>query len=333
MTFSRSQAIRSITVLALLIGNDSMFAQASHWNAPSTVYVHDSVGKTIRPLVGIIGSSYPGAVVLDDIDWASFPLNHKSALIAHEGVLAWIPDLSVSDLSASLESYGLPDVPLPQQVIWASDSTRAAILTASSPQVVWLGHFDGTPRLDASWALDGNQTGWALLAADATANRVLLASQEGDIRRLWLASPTSAPALVASLTNPAAAAFAQSGTTAFVADSATHQVVSISGLDSTNPVVAPLVASEQYVADPVAIALSKDGSRLFLADGAGKAIRAFQTATGTLGAELPLAFAPKSLTAVSLSSFLVGGRDQKDQPFYFLDTQAGGRVLFVPVGQ
>lgn len=333
MTFSRSQAIRSVTVLALLIGNDSMFAQASHWNAPSTVYVHDSVGKTVRPLVGILGSSYPGAVVLDSIDWASFALNHRSALISHAGALAWIPDLSVSDLSANLESYRLPDVPLPQQVIWAADSTRAAILTTASPQLAWLGHFDGTPSLEASWALDGSQTGWTLLAADATAKRALLTSQEGDVRRLWLASPTNAPVLVASLTNPTAAAFAQSGTTAYVADSATHQVVSISGLNLTNPVVAPLVASEQYVADPAAIALSKDGSLLFLADGRGKVIRTFQTATGTLIAELPVLFAPTSLTAVSLSSFQVGGRDQKEQPFFFLDTQTGGRVLFVPVGQ
>jgi DNA-binding beta-propeller fold protein YncE len=333
MTFSRSQAIRSVTVLALLIGNDSMFAQASHWNAPSAVYVHDSVGKTIRPLVGILGSSYPGAVVLDGIDWASFALNHKSALISHAGALAWIPDLSVSDLGANLESHSLPDVPLPQQVIWAADSTRAAILTAASPQLAWLGHFDGTPRLAASWALDGNQTGWALLAADTNANQVLLTSQEGDLRRLWLASPTNAPVLVTGLTNPTAAAFAQSGTTAFVADSATHQVVSISGLNSTNPVIAPLVASEQYVADPAAIALCKDGSRLFLADGGGKVIRAFEIATGTLSAELPVPFAPTSLTAVSSNSFLVGGRDQKEQPFFFLDTQTGGRVLFVPVGQ
>jgi hypothetical protein len=60
MTISRSQTIRSLTVLALLIGHDSLLAQALRWNAPSTVYVHDSVGKTIRPLVGIIGSYLAG---------------------------------------------------------------------------------------------------------------------------------------------------------------------------------------------------------------------------------------------------------------------------------
>jgi DNA-binding beta-propeller fold protein YncE len=332
MIFSRSQTIRGLTLLALLIGHHSLLAQTLRWNAPSTVFVHDSVGKTIRPLVGIVGSSYPGPVLLDGVEWASFALNQKSALVSRGGVLAWIPDLSAPDLTANFTAYILLGVPLPQQVIWAAGSTQAAVVVAGVPRVVWLGACDGAPRLDASWDLDASQTNWSLLAADSSANQVLLASQEGDLWRLWLASPTKPPALIAGVTQPAAAVFAQSGTIAFVADAAAHQVVQIGGLNSS-PVVAPIVVSATYVADPVGLALSKDGSRLFLADGAGKMIRVFQTGTGVLSAELPLQTAPRSLTASSSNSFLIGGRDQKDQPFYFLDTRADGRVSFVPVGQ
>jgi hypothetical protein len=216
--------------------------------------------------------------------------------------------------------------------MWAADSTRAAVLVAGVPQLVWLVAFDGSPRVEASWDLDGSQTNWSLLAADSSARRALLAAQQGDVWRLWLASPTQAPVLIDGFTKPAAAVFAQGGTIAFVADAASHQVVRISGLNST-PVAAPIVASATYVADPVGLALSKDGSRLFLADGAGKMIRVFLTVTGALSSELPLQMAPQSLTATSSNSFLLGGRDRKDQPFYFLDTRADGRVSFVPVGQ
>jgi hypothetical protein len=332
MIFSRSQTIRSLTVLALLVGHDPLLAQALRWNAPSTVFVHDSVGKTIRPLLGIVGSSYPGPVLLDGVDWASFALNHQSALLSRGGVLAWIPDLSAPDLAANFSTYSLLGVPQPQQVMWAADSTRAAVLVAGVPQLVWLVAFDGSPRVEASWDLDGSQTNWSLLAADSSARRALLAAQQGDVWRLWLASPTQAPVLIDGFTKPAAAVFAQGGTIAFVADAASHQVVRISGLNS-KPVVAPIVVSDTYVADPVGIALSKDGSRLFLADGAGKMIRVFLTVTGALSSELPLQMAPQSLTATSSNSFLLGGRDRKDQPFYFLDTRADGRVSFVPVGQ
>jgi DNA-binding beta-propeller fold protein YncE len=332
MLFSRSQTILDLTVLALLIGHDSLLAQALNWNAPSTVFVHDSVGKTIRPLLGIVGSSYPGPILLDGVDWASFALNHNYALVTRDGVLAWIPDLNASDLAANFSTYTLLGIPLPQRVVWAADSTRAAILVAGTPQLVWLGHFDGSPRLEASWDLDGSQTNWTLLAADSSANQALLTSQQGGVWRLWLASPTKSPVLIAGLTQPMAAVFAQGGTIAFVADAASHQVVQLSGLN-TQPVVAPIVVSDTYVADPVGIALSSDGSRLFLADGAGKVIRVFQTGSGALSAELTLQMAPQSLIAFSQNSFLLGGRDQKYQPFYFLDTRADGRVSFVPVGQ
>lgn len=309
-----------------------MFAQAPLWNAPSTVYVHDAVGKTIRPLMGIVGSSYPGQVLLDNVDWASFALNHKSALVYRAGILAWVPNLCALNLSDDFASYSLLNVPLPQQVIWAADSTRAVALVAGSPRLVWLGQFDASPRIVASWDLDSSQTHWYLLAADSSANQALLASQSGDAFQLWLVSQTKAPVKIAGFSRPVAAVIARGGSTAFVADAATHQILLVRGLNAS-PAVAPFVVSEQYVADPVGLALSSDGTRLFLADGSNKVIRVFQANTGVLGAELPLQTAPLSLTTLSTSSFLLDGRTQKEQPFFLLDTRADGKVFFVPAGQ
>jgi DNA-binding beta-propeller fold protein YncE len=309
-----------------------LFAQAPHWNALPTVYVHDAVGKTIRPLVGVIGSSYPGQVLLDSVDWASFALNHRSALVYRAGILAWVPDLSTSNLSDGFASYTLLNVPLPQQVIWAADSTRAVVLAAGSPRLVWLGQFDASPRVVASWDLDSSQTDWALLAADSSANQALLASQSGDSSQLWLVSQTKAPIKIAGFNRPVAAVIASGGSSAFVADAVSHQILLVRSLNAS-PAVAPFVASEQYVADPIGLAMSSDGTNLFLADGSGKVIRVFQAGTGALGSELPLQAAPLSLTPVSTSSFLLDGRTQKEQAFFFLDTRAGGRVFFVPAGQ
>ena len=175
MTLLQSQSIRKITFgLAVLIGSCPSFAQASVWNAPSTLYVHDTVGKTIRPLVGVVGSSYPGPVLLDGVDWASLALNHKSALVYRGGILAWVPDLSAPNLIADFASYSLLNVPLPQQVIWASDSTRAVVLAAESPRLVWLGQLNASARVEGSWDLDSSQTKWSLLAADSSVNQALL---------------------------------------------------------------------------------------------------------------------------------------------------------------
>jgi hypothetical protein len=259
-------------------------------------------------------------------------LNRKSALVYRGGILAWVPNLSASNLSVDFASYGLLNVPLPQQVIWAAGSTQAVVLPAGSPRLVWLGQFDASPRIVASWDLDSSQTNWSLLAADSAANQALLASQSGDSTQLWLVSQAKAPLKIAGFSQPVAAVIASGGSTAFVADAATHQILLVRGLNAS-PSAAPFVVSEQYVADPVGLALSNDGTRLFLADGSGKVIRVFQTNTGALGAELPLQAAPLSLTPLSSNSFLLDGRTQKEQPFFFLDTRANGRVFFVPAGQ
>lgn len=333
MTFLQSQSIRKITCgLALLTASCPLFAQATAWNAPSTLYVHDAVSKTIRPIVGVIGSSYPGDVLLDGVEWASLALNHKSALVYRGGILAWVPSLSASNLAVDFASYSLQNVPLPQQVIWAADSARAVVLTAGSPRLVWLGQFDPAPRIVTGWDLDSSQAKWSLLAADSSVNQVLLTSQNGDSSQLWLVSQTNAPVRIAGFNRPVAAVMASGGGTAFVADAGAHQISMLRGL-SARPVVAPFVVSDLYVADPVGLALSSDGTRLFLADGRGKVIRVFQANTGVYGGELPLQAVPLSLTPFSASSFLLDGRSQKEQPFLFLDTRADGRLFFVPAGQ
>ncbi len=333
MTFLQFQTIRSIALgLAVVFGGGPLLAQAPRLYAPSTVYVHDAVAKTIRPLTGIIGSSYPGPVLLDGVEWASFALNHKSALIYRSGTLASVPDLSAPDVAANLGSYSSLNIPLPQQVLWAADSTRALVLASGSPSLLWLTQLDAAERVEASWDLDSSQTHWSLLAADSGLNQVLLVSQAGDSSQLWLVSRTQAPSRIAGFNRPTAAVIASVGATAFVADAGTHQILQINGLGG-NPVIVSIVASEQYVADPVGLALSSDGSRLFEVDGKAQKVRVFQANTGVLSAELALQSAPVSLTPLSSNSFLLNGRTRKDQPFFFLDTQLDGRVFFAPAGQ
>lgn len=333
MRLSRLRLICGVWAgLTILVGSTHVLAQAPRWNAPGAVFLHDSVNKTIRPLIGMAGSSYPGAPLLDGVEWASFAPTNKSALVSREGVLEWIPELTASNPPSRTLSYKIVGVPVPQQAIWSSDSLRATALGADSKRLFWLGQFDSLPSIQASWDLDVSQSAWTLLAADSSANLVLLASQQGDVGRLWIASPTKPPVMIFGFSRPVAAAIAIGATTAFVADAAIHQILQVSGL-SSNPVVAPVVIPEGYVGDPVGIALSKDGSRLFVADGKGKMIRVFQTNTGVLNVELPLQLAPRSMTALTASSFVVGGRQSKDQPFYLLDTRAEGRLYFVPAGQ
>jgi DNA-binding beta-propeller fold protein YncE len=333
----KSQSIRRVAAgLAVLIGSCPIFAQLPQWNSPSSGYVYDTAGKTIRPILGLIGSAYPGSVALDGVEWATIALNGESALVQRGGVLAWLPNLGAPNLAASFSTYGLAGVPLPLQAMWSADSTHAVILTARAPRLFWLGLSGASAQVLASRDLDSSQRNWTVLAVDSSANQILLTSQNRKTTELWVATQSSAPVRIGGFTQPVAAVFASAGSSAFVADAATHQILKLTGLNASATVTA-VVSSDTYVADPVGLALSTDGARLFVADGTGKMIRGFQAANGTLSAEMPLQSAPLSLTPFSADVFLVGGRSQPAQPFFFLDTRldggAAGRVFFVPAGQ
>lgn len=337
--------------LVVLLGSCPDLSLAQTWDTPLTMHIYDAAARTIRPLIGVVGSSYLGPVMLDSVDWASIAPNQKSALVLRGGVLAWVPDLTATDLSINVGSFSLPDVPIPLQAIWSADSTGAVVLARETPRLYrpadstgvvvraretprlyWLGQCAAGFCVQAAWDLDSSQTNWSLLAADSSVSRALVASQNSLSSELWVVSQTSPPATIAGFNLPAAAAFAGDGLSAYVADAGAHEIVALVGFDH-NPSVVPSAMARQCVSDPVGLALSTDGSRLFLVDGSSKTIRVFQMSTGVLRAELQLSITPLSLIPHSTTTFQLVGSDQKGQPLFFLDTRDDGYVYFVPAGQ
>jgi DNA-binding beta-propeller fold protein YncE len=116
-----------------------------------------------------------------------------------------------------------------------------------------------------------------------------------------------------------------------VVDTAGHRILQVQNLDGV-PAVATLVSSEPYLADPIGLALSADGSRIFVADGASKTVRSFDAGTGALLGELPFGSNAVSMTCVSAGRFLLNPPAGTAQPLYFLDTRQPTRVFFIPRG-
>lgn len=317
-------------------------AQTSAWAAPSSGFVYDSIGRSIRPVTGLIGAALLGPSVASEIDWVSVAPNQKSALAESNGSQVWIPDLSAGS------SHPLDAVPLAWQAFWAADSSQAVILSTDS-KLVWLTIFSSGPVPLSNWNLetpggpDAVRTRlrrpgvvWSILAADSSANRVLLVSHTDNLQQIWLASSTLPPQSIPFSGNPVAAAFATGNGGVLVADAGSHRIVRIQNLDTT-PVLTTVVSSEIYLNDPAAMALSADGDRLFVADQSGLAIRVFDVsggsaASGALLAELTTADPPVSLTMFAPDRFLINA-GRGSQSVNFLDTGVSPRVSFVPGAQ
>jgi hypothetical protein len=333
--------------LGLVLYSGTATAQTGTWTPPFSGYVHDAINRSIRPVTGFIGAAVLGPSVADGIDWVSMAPNQKSALAERNGSRIWMPDLSLAGTWQNLDR-----TPLARQAIWATDSSRAVIL-AEGAQVFWLDIINSVPVPESSWTLERysrigsprpqplriglgrDETVWSLLAADSSADKVLLASRTGENWQIWLASTTLPPLRIPFSGHPVAAAFAAGAGGVFVADAASHSIVRIQNLEMA-PVLTSVFSSEVYVNDPAALVLSSDGNRLFVADRTDKMIRVIDL-SGNLKAELPSDVAPVSLTNVSPDRFLVNaGQDaghDAGQPLYVLDTGVIAKVSFVPRGE
>ncbi len=323
-------------ISAALLANVAK-AQTTTWTAPASGYVQDSFSRSVRPVVGFVGSAILGAAVLEDVDWVSLAPNQKSAMVQRGGSLVWIPDLVVP---SQMQVIG--KVPLARQAFWAADSGRAVILT-NDGQLIWLTNFSASavvaPVEEVDWHLQGlapdsarGAVGrWLILAVDPSADRVLLTPTNTTGTDLWMASRTVPPSPLPFAGHPTAAVFATNTATAFVADNANHQIVRIQGLDVT-PVQDTLLSSEVYVDEPSGLALSVDGGQLIVADRKSATIRVFDLLIGTLISELIADAIPHSLTPLTPSRFMLNSGGISAQPLLFLDTTAPARVSFIPRG-
>jgi hypothetical protein len=355
MSLIRSYFVRTAVagLLGVAIHSGIAYAQNGTWTPPSSGYIFDSINRSIRPIAGLIGSAALGPPVASAIDWLSVAPNQTSALAESGGSLVSIPNLSAAGTSLALNN-----IPMAQQAFWAADASQAVVL-ADGAKLFWLTNLNSSPVPLSSWNLDsysrggstnrdaaqtrppGQQAVWSLLAADSSANQVLLALQTGETWQIWLASSTVPPVEIPFSGLPRAAAFASGNGSVFVADAAGHRIVQIQSLQTT-PVLTTLVSSEVYVKDPTSMALSSDGSRLFIGDRSDNVIRVFNAGGGSAGAvaplaELPTAAAPLSLTAFVPGQFVmnaaVNTAQAASQPVFILDTAVPATVSFVPRGK
>lgn len=288
--------------------------------SPPTLLVFHSATRSLRPVVGIPGSSYLGGSICSNLDFASVAPNQKTAvLVGADGTRL------VSDL-ADLLGDPAPRDPIASavdQVLWATDSSAAVLVSSSERSLQWV--VSGQVALPVSLAdLDGDIR---LLAADSRANAIVLAVGN----RLFRATQQSPLALIAKFGNPTAAAMDRSGEIIFVADATARQLFKMHG-DNGGYALTPLLQDQETVEQPVAVALSADGSKLYVADQASRSVTAYQATDGALIGRLALEQAPTSLRMLSRETFLLNEHAPVGASLSVL--KAGDRLaeFFIPTG-
>jgi len=115
------------------------------------------------------------------------------------------------------------------------------------------------------------------LADDAS--RVAMVNPDDGTLSVFQTSDHARTAKVATGGNPSSVVIAADNTTAFVANRADGTVVKVTGLDGGTPAIASMVS---VGAEPVALALSPTGKKLFVAELAESRVSVIDTATMTV---------------------------------------------------
>ena len=283
---------------------------------PPTALAFHSASRSLRPIIGIPGSSYLGAPLLSDLDFASIAPDQKTGVAVSNGSTRLIRNIQdPASVSAPIENA----IAAVDQVLWSVDSTTAILLSSTQREIQWITAGQAVPLYSLA-----NMSGKIrLLAADPQA-QVAIVAAAGQLFRI---TNETAPTLLATVGNPTAAVFDRTGQVLYVADAAARQIFELRYGTQT-----AFLKGAEGIEDPVARALSEDGTLLYVASQSSRSVAAFRTADSSLVGRLSLDWAPTSFTFLSRGTFLLNRTAPAGEPFSVLTTHDGLAEAFIPTG-
>ncbi len=296
---------------------------------------------SIRLVLGNLGSAYLGPPIRMDLDIASVSPDGQFAV-------AWSGDNATL---IKLDGQA-PDVLLDgsikgvDAIIWANGPSQAIVFSSLNRQAQWLRNLNTSPSIDSPIDLSALPGSLTLLAVDPSGEHVILASYDPATGSggLYLVTSGGDQQLLTRIGQPTAAQFSKTGSSLWVADAMAHQVVELRFVDGG--VIPGIVFTEKDgVTDPIALVLSGDEERLFVANHSDRSLLVCTLASqvsrpsrrphSLVVERLDLEFAPTSLMAMPLQegTYVMNPAPSNGEPFFLLQTQDAPKVLMVPASE
>ena len=297
--------------------------QSANFGGPISGFVYSNTSRMIRPLFGVPGATYAGAALMKGVDWASIaPGGAWAFIIRHGHGGGFVGGLSALSPSALAVDGLIAPV---DRVAWSRDGSYALVYSAPGNVLQRVRFSAGGASADAP--LDLSAFGAVMsLAIDPTGQNIAFGVAGSG---LYFFPAGQSPTRIAALSEPAAIAFDTTGANLYAADSGQGEIVEFDA--GAGPFVfAALAQPDGSTFQPVGLAVSGGGRYLLLADGAGQAVRVYDTASHNLVNSISLAFAPTRLEALSSNpAFLLNGSNSQES-LLILDASQVPSVYFVP---
>ncbi len=314
---------KRFTPIALVFGLVAVAAAAesSGPSGPVSGAVFDKRSRSVRPIIGVPGSSYLGGDLASGLDEAAVSPDGRAALALSEGRLSLVRGLErLSPIAVGVDG-ALTDA---ERMAWSADSSTAVLYSSASRRLQVIRDLDKAPVAGEVTELRAEGR-VASLGVDASGN--VVAGVEGVGVFLLAAGRTER--LLASFRNPVALLLARKGTDLFVVDREGAAIVEIRDFLNAGSVI-PFA---EGLSAPSGVALSSDARRMFIADAGDRKLKVFDVSSRTPLSETELDFTPTGLDPLTSDALSLIGAGGENQPYFILDGGSNPAVYFVPAGR
>lgn len=289
---------------------------------PRLGVVFDSAQNALRPILGIPGAATLGKPLEGALDLRKTAIS-QSCVLATQGEHNQVVVLSLKQ--TPLTPFAVPGADRGPDELVLSAGGQAALLYYKKERnlIQVLSGLPASPKVSAELYLSAGQSASALAVSDD--GKTVLA---GAGSKVFLVTGTGEVPLLSELGSVAAITIPAAGT-AFIADGGNNQIYRLRGLGGnmeTDVVAGP----KQGISSPAAVAVSRDGSRAFVANSKSETISIIELTGQISVTKIACRCAPTGLSQLS------GGdvfrlTEPSNHPIWVMDASARDpRVLFVP---
>jgi hypothetical protein len=291
---------------------------------PVEGFVFDAPSRGVRPVVGLVGASSFGPILVRGVDYASVAPRKDYALTVRGDRAMLVSGLGSGIPAASALPFTIRS---PEGAAWSDDGSVAVLYSRSGN---WIQTVAGFPtEVTAASSIDLTPLGGSLavVAADLTGQHIAI-GMGGDSGGVYVMDSGHGFAEILPMAQPIGLAFSSDGRTLYTLDGAAAQIVAVD-LGSFVSRSFPL----NGLTDPVALAVAPDSvgrQTIYVAGRSDRMLQSYDASSNALLASVPLGFAPNSIAAFGNNTYVLGPRASAIEPLWSFRAGPMPAVYFIP---
>jgi hypothetical protein len=319
---------RVVLFLAALSLVQAVRAQPAGVSGPVEGFTFDAPTRSIRAVIGSLGSASLGPAAVSELDFASVAPRQNYGIGFRRGRAQLVSQLGSAQISVvPLQGSAL----VPDGVAWSDDGSVATLYSQTGS---WIQTFTGFPTavnagpLTSMAPLGGSLSA---VAADIHGAHIAIAVT-GDHPGVYEITAGQGFLLLLSMPDPVALAFSADDSTLYALDGVANQVSEIN-ISESNLTGSATQTWPVGTADAVAIRTASNASNpniLYVAGGSDHLLLAFDTSTHQQISSVPLPFAPTTIEPLGNFGFLLRTRTSNSDPLWSFANATRPMVYFVP---